>query len=184
MIIYCPRCRQPLSVEGLEDRKRYVTCPACLERITLGPATPPALPIPALPLNYQGPSGDIEAELQTDLKFVIGGIVAFAVMALVGFGMARGLFGGGASRGFYSALLGWIAVVTTIVAIVSLLRHRARAQRIRAGELVRMKTTGERVARVVVLGISGLFLIAITGVAAIVLLLVACLVMVGGSGFR
>lgn len=178
MTIYCPRCQLPLSVEGLDGRNRYVTCPACLELITLH-ATPPALPVPALPLNYQGPSGDVEAELQRDLKFVVWGIVAFGGMAIVGFVVAQGITGGiGPAR----AWLGWIAIVTAVVAAVSLAMHFRRRTRLRSGVPVRLRSGGQQAARIVVLGVTGLLLIVITAVAAVALLLVACLALAAGSG--
>ena len=169
MIIYCPRCQLPLTVE--RPTGRPMTCPSCLERITLGP---PALPTPVLPLDYHATSSDLEAELQKDLQFVVWGIVAFGVMALVGFLAMRNVIGG---AGPQKAWLGWIAIVTAIVAAISLGRHYYRRKRVERGELVRLRTGGQRVATVIVLGVGGLLLMGITALAAVVLLLVACLAM-------
>jgi hypothetical protein len=166
MIIYCPRCRLPLTVE--RPTGRPVTCPSCLERITL---SPPALPTPVLPLDYHATTGDLEAELQKDLQFVVWGIAAFGVMALIGFFALRNVIGGAGPQKIW---LGWIAIVTTIVAAVSLGRHYYRRKRVERGELVRLRTGGQRVASVIVLGIGGLLLMGITVLAALVLLLVAC----------
>jgi hypothetical protein len=130
-------------------------------------------------LPYQGSGGDVEADLQRDLRFVIWGIVTFAVTAVIGFVVAQQMTGG---IGPQKAWAGWIALVTAVIAAVSLSLHFRRRNRVRAGMPVRLKSTGEQVARIVVLGVGGLMLIVLTAVAAVVLLFVACLVMMSGGG--
>jgi hypothetical protein len=146
---------------------------------------PPA-PIPAIPisppgvadrsLDYRGVSGDVEAELHKDMQAVLGGIFVFAVMAVAGYLLLKTKAGLPGPMAYW---FGWIGLVTTVIALIMLARHARRSQRVRAGAVVRMKTSGERVARVVVLGITGLLFVGLTLVAAVALLFVACLVAMG-----
>ena len=176
MIIYCPRCRLPLEVDPPTQGSRHYTCPGCLELITVVRREP----IPAIPLGYHVAGGDVEAEVQRDLKFSIWGIVAFGAMAVFGLVVAQAVTGG---IGPSQAWLVWIAIVTGIVAMISRFNHARRRNRLRSGsEYVRIASNGRRVVRVVALGFSGLLLIVLTGVAALVLLFAACLFMAAGGG--
>ena len=69
--------------------------------------------------------------------------------------------------------------MTTVIALLMFARYARRSQKARAGVPVRMKSTGQRVASVIVLGITGLLMVGLTIVAAIALLFVACLVALG-----
>jgi len=182
MNFYCPRCRLPLHADVPRGRPSLVTCPSCLDRITVNPPAPiPAIPIsqpgsPDRPLDYRGVSGDVEAELHKDMQAVLGGIFVFAITAVSGYLLLKAKAG---LPGPMMYWFGWIGVVTTVIALIMLARHARRSRQVRAGAMVRMKTSGERVARVVVLGITGLLFVALTLVAAVALLFVACLVAAG-----
>jgi len=188
MIVYCTRCRLPLDVPARPGQTLTVTCPSCLALMTVQrPAPIPAIPIEGSgggdePLGYRGITGDVEAELQKDQQFAIWGIVAFGVMGVIGYfalKMSTGLPG----DSIY--WLGWIGGVTAFIAMATLARHAKRGRQVRSGAgNVRMKTTGERVTAVIVLGISGLLLIVLTFVAALVLLLAACFAVMSMGGMR
>jgi hypothetical protein len=185
MIFYCTRCRLPLEATVRSDRDLLVTCPACLNLMTVKP------PIPAIPLEvgggggplgYRGITGDVEIELQKDMQFAIWGIVAFGIMGVIGYWALRlGL--GLPGRSIY--WIGWIGGVTAFLALITLARQAKRGRQIRSGAAgVRTKTTGERVVKLIALGISGLLLVVLTIAAAIALLLAACAVLMGGGALR
>jgi hypothetical protein len=172
-----------LNADVPRGRPSLVTCPSCLDRITVNPPAPiPAIPISQTaahddrPLDYRGVSGDVEAELHKDMQAVLGGIFVFAVTAIAGYLFLKAKAGLPGPMAYW---FGWIGLVTTVIALIMLARHARRSQRARAGAMVRMKTSGERVARVVVLGISGLLFVGLTLVAALVLLFAACLIAAG-----
>jgi hypothetical protein len=179
MNLYCPRCRLPLHADIPRGQPSLVTCPSCLELITVHPPAPiPAIPIEqdGRSLEYRGLRGDVEAELQKDMQSVLIGIMIFAVTAIGGYFVLKFKAG---LPGPTTYWLGWIGLVTTVIAVLMLTRHARRGRRMRAGELVRPKTTGERAAAVIVLGISGLLFVGLTLIAALVLLLAACLFAAG-----
>jgi hypothetical protein len=185
MIFYCTRCRLPLEVTARPGQTLTVTCPACLELMTIQrPAPIRAIPIEEVesPLGYRGITGDVEVELQRDMRFAVWGIVAFGVMGVIGF-WALKLGAGLPGRSIY--WIGWIGGVTAFLALITLARQTKRGRQIRSGAVgVRTKTTGERVVKLIALGISGLLLVVLTIIAAIVLLLAACLVLMGGGAIR
>jgi len=180
MNFYCPRCRLPLHAEVPRGRASLVTCPSCLELVTVHPPAPlPVIPVSDgeagdRPLEYRAIQGDIEAELQKDMRFAVWGIACFGAMAVIGY-IALKTRAGLPGDAIY--WLGWIGGVTTFLAIVTFARHARRTAQVRRGMGVRMKTTGERVASVVVLGITGLLLIGLTILAAMALLFAACVVL-------
>ena len=182
MNFYCPRCRLPLRADVPRGRPSLVTCPSCLDRITVNPPAPiPAIPISPVgnadrPLDYRGVSGDVEAELQKDMQAVLGGIFVFAVMAVAGYLFLKTKAGLPGPMAYW---FGWIGLVTTVIALIMFARHARRSRAVRSGAVVRMKTSGERAARVIVLGITGLLFVGLTLVAALVLLFAACLVAMG-----
>jgi len=182
MNFYCPRCRLPLHADVPRGRASVVTCPSCLELVTVHPPAPiPALPIsPAgsaeRPLDYRAISGDVEAELQKDMRGVLAGIAVFTVTAVAGYLLLKFKAG---LPGPMIYWFGWIGLVTTLIALMMLARHARRGRDIRAGAMVRMKTTGERAASIIVLGISGLLFVGLTLIAALVLLFAACLFAAG-----
>jgi hypothetical protein len=128
------------------------------------------------PLDYRAVSGDVEAELHKDMQAVLAGIVVFAVTAVAGYFFLKANSG---LPGPATYWLGWIGLVTTVIALVMLARHARRSQRVRAGEVVRMKSSGQRVASVIVLGITGSLLVALTLIAALVLVFAVCLITAG-----
>ena len=184
MNFYCPRCRMPLHADVPRGRASVVTCPSCLELVTVHPPAPiPAIPLsPAgsaeRPLDYRPVSGDVEAELHKDMQAVLGGIFLFAGMAVAGYLFLKTKAGLPGPMAYW---FGWIGLVTTVIALIMLARHARRSRAVRSGAVVRMKTSGERVARVVVLGITGLLFVGLTLVAALVLLFAACLIAVGSN---
>jgi hypothetical protein len=188
MNFYCPRCRLPLHADVPRGRASVVTCPSCLELVTVHPPAPiPAIPIsPAAQqgdraIDYRAISGDVEAELQKDLRFAIWGIAVFGAMAVIGYALLKTR---ARLPGESIYWLGWIGGVTACIAIATFARHARRSAQVRRGMPVRTKTTGERVSRVIVLGIGGLLLVGLTIIAALVLLFAACLIAAGAGGFR
>jgi hypothetical protein len=186
MIFYCTRCRLPLEATARPGQTLTVTCPACLELMTIQRPEPiPAIPLEGhadAPLGYRGLTGDVEIELQKDMQFAVWGIVAFGVMGVIGYWALR-MGAGLPGRSIY--WIGWIGGMTAFLALITLARHAKRGRQIRSGAAgVRTKTTGERVVKLIALGISGLLLVVLTIVAAIVLLLAACLVLMGGGAIR
>ena len=187
MNFYCPRCRSPLHADVPRGRPSLVTCPSCLERITVNPPAPiPAIPIsPAdaahldRPLEYRPISGDVEAELKKDMQASLIGICAFAIPAVAGYFFLKSAAGLPGPTVYW---LGWIGFVTTIIALTMLARHARRSQQLRAGAIIRPQAPGQRAVKIIVLGISGLLMIGLTLVAAVVLLFVACLVVMGSGG--
>ena len=180
MIFHCPRCRLPLEADVPRGRATLVTCPACLELVTVHPPAPiPALPMDDVPLGYRAVSGDVEAELQKDLRAVLWGIFAFAAAAVIGYLLLKTRAGLPGDTIYW---FGWIGGVTAFIAIAMLARHAKRSRNVRTGAPVRMKSTGERVGSVVVLGITGLLLIGLTILAAVVLLFAVCIVALSGGG--
>jgi hypothetical protein len=177
MIFTCPRCRLPLDADVPRGRATRVTCPACLELITVHPPAPiPALPVMAgdHALDYRALGGDVEQELQRDMRTTIWGIGVFAVAAVVGYFMLKVKVG---MPGETTYWLGWIGVVTAFLATVMFTRHARHGRNVRAGAPVRIKGTGERVASVVALGITGLLLVILTILAAVILVFAACFAM-------
>ncbi|MEA2708043.1 MAG: hypothetical protein QOF78_644 [Phycisphaerales bacterium] len=184
MIFFCPRCRLPLTADVPPGRATRLTCPACLELITVHPPAPvPVIPIDDQPptdrpLDYRALSGDVEVELQKDMRAVLWGIIVFAATAVIGYLVLKTQAD---LPGPMTYWFGWIGIVTTLIALAMIGRHARRSRKVRAGTHVRMKSTGERVVSIVVLGITGLLLIGLTILAAAVLLFAACLVMVAGN---
>jgi hypothetical protein len=178
----------PLHADVPRGRASVVTCPSCLELVTVHPPAPiPAIPISPTAqqgdrsIDYRGISGDVEAELQKDMQAVLIGIMVFAGTSVVGYLFLKTLAG---LPGPMTYWFGWIGLVTTVIAISMLARHAQRRRAVQSGAIVRMKSSGERATRVVVLGITGLLLVVLTIVAALVLLFAACLIAAGGGGFR
>jgi hypothetical protein len=151
--------------------------------VTVHPPAPiPAIPIsPAAqpgdrPLDYRPINGDVEVELHKDMQAVLGGIFVFAAMAVAGYLLLKTKAGLPGPMAYW---FGWIGLVTTVIALIMFARHARRSRAVRSGAVVRMKTSGERAARVIVLGITGLLFVGLTLVAALVLLFAACLVAMG-----